>query len=81
MNARKKGGDAGRSGLAMSKLFEALGHVYNPFSIDFHKDHGVEGYKQDESVRNLRALNLHVEMAKAEASFMTCNLIARIQKS
>ena len=81
MNARKKGEDSGRSGLTKNKLFEALGHVHNPFSINSHKDHDVEDYKQDENIGNLRAVNLQVEMTKAEASLMAYNMVARLQKS
>jgi len=81
MNARKKGGDSGRSGLARSKLFGALGHVHNLFSVNLHKDHDVEGYTQDDCARNFRATNLQVEMLRAEANLMAYNLIARIQKS
>jgi hypothetical protein len=81
MNATKKVGDAGRSGLTRSKLFGALGHVHNPFSMSSHKDHDVEGYTQDDSARSFRATNLQAEISRAEANLMLYNLIARIQKS
>ena len=81
MNARKKGEDSSRSGLTRNKLFGALGHVHNPFSMNSHEDHDVEGCKQDANIGNLRAMNLQVEMTKAEAVLIAQNLIARFQKS
>ena len=81
MNARKKGKDSGRSGLTRNKLFGALGHIHNPFSMNSHKHHGVEAYRQDENTGNLRAINFEVEMTKIEASVMAQNLIAHFQKS
>ena len=81
MNVRKKGEDAGRSGLTRSKLIGALEHVHNPFSMNLRKGHDVEGYTQDESIRNIGATNLQVEMSRAQANLMAYNLISRIQKS
>ena len=81
MNVRKKGEDSSRSGLTRNKLFGALGHVHNPFSINSHKDHDVEDYKQDEIIGNLRAMNLQVELTKAEAILTAQNLVAHSQKS
>jgi len=81
MNARKKGEDSGRPGLTWSKLFGALGHIHNPFSMNSDKGHDVEDYKQGENIESLRAMNLKVEMTKAEANLMAYNLVARLQKS
>ena len=81
MNAGKKGEGSGRSGLARNKLFGALGHVHNPFSIDSRRGHDAGDYRQDENLGNLRAMNLQLEMTKAEAILTAQNLVARIQKS
>ena len=81
MTVRKEGKDSGRSGFTGNKLFGALGHVHNPFSANSQKDHDVDDYRQDENIGNLRAMNLQVEMIKAEAGLVAYNLVARIQKS
>lgn len=80
MNARKKGEDAGRSGLARSKLFRALGHAHNPFSVDLRKDHD-EGYMRNDGEKDFGAINIQAEMAEAEANLLVYNLISRSQKS
>ena len=81
MNARKISKDSGRSGLTRNRLFGALGHVHNPFSMNLRRDHDAEDYRQDESIGNLRAMNLQVEMTKAEAILTAQRLIAQLQKS
>jgi hypothetical protein len=81
MNARKRSKDSGRSGLTRNKLFGALGHVHNPFSMNSHKDHDAEDYKQDENIGNLRAMSFEVQLTKLEASMMAQRLIAQFQKS
>ncbi len=81
MNVGKKGEGSGRSGFAWSKLFGALGHVHNPFSVNTHRDHDVDGYRQDERIGNLRAMSLQLEMTRAEAILTAQNFVSRIQKS
>ncbi len=81
MNAGKKGEGSGRSGLARNRLFGALGHVHNPFSINSHRNHDSDDYRQDKSLGNLRTMSIEVEMTRAEAFLTAQNLIARIQKS
>ena len=81
MNVRKKGKDSGTSGFTWNKLFGALLHAHNPFSMNSHKDCDVEDYKQDENIGNLKAVNLQAEMTKAKADLMAYNLVAHLQKS
>jgi len=81
MNAGKKVKDSGRSGFARNKLLGALGHVHNPFSTNSRKGHDVDDHRQDENAGDLRAMNLQVEITRAEASLVAYNLAARIQKS
>jgi hypothetical protein len=81
MNARKKGEGSGKSSLTGNKLFGALGHVHNPFSINSNGDHGSDDYRLDKSLGNLRTMSLEVEMMRAEAFLTAQNLVARIQKS
>lgn len=81
MNAGKKREGSGKSGLSRNKLFGAIEHVHNPFSVNSRRDRDAEDYRQDERVGNLRIMSLQVEMTKAEAFLMAQNLIARIQKS
>jgi len=81
MNARKKGEGSGKSILTKNKLFGALGHVHNPFSIKPRRNHDSDDYRQDESIGNPKTLSLEVEITKAEAFLTAQNLVARIQKS
>ena len=81
MNAGRKGEGSGRSGLSRNRLFGAFGHVHNPFSIKPRRNHDSDGYRQDESIGNLKTLSLEVEITKAEAFLTAQNLVARIQKS
>jgi len=81
MNVRKRSKDSARSGLTGNRLFGALGHIHNPFSIDSDKSHGFDTYQCDENIRKSEAKDIEVELAKAKVSIMTQNLIARFQKS
>jgi len=81
MKAGKKGEGSGRSGLHKNKLFGAFGHVHNPFSLNSHRSHNADDYRQDESTGNSRTMNLQVEMTRAEAFLTAQNLVSRIQKS
>ncbi|HKZ94032.1 MAG TPA: hypothetical protein VJ249_05570 [Candidatus Bathyarchaeia archaeon] len=81
MKVRKRGKDSGGSGSAKNKLFGAIGHVHNPFSANSRRAHGVEAYRKDENVGELRAVDFEAEMKKIEASAIAQNLVARFQKS
>jgi len=87
MNSRKRGKDSGRSGLTRNRLFGAFGHVHNPFSMNSHKDHGVEACKQDETIENLayalenlRTTSVEAELTKFQANVIAQNLVSRFQK-
>ena len=81
MNVGKKGEGSGRSDPARNKLFGALGHVHNPFSTNSQRDHDADDYRQIENLGNLRAMNLQLELTKAEAILTAQNFVARLQKS
>jgi len=81
MNAGRKGEGSGRSVLSRNRLFGAFGHVHNPFSANSRRGHDVEDHGQDESIGDLRAISLQLEMTRAEAILTAQNLIARLQKS
>jgi len=81
MNGGRKGEGSGRSGLTRNKLFGALGHVHNPFSMNSPRGHNVDDHRQDENIGRLRIMSLQVEITKAEAFLTAQNLVARIQKS
>jgi hypothetical protein len=81
MNVGRKGEGSGRSGLTRNKLFGALGHVHNPFSVNSNRGHDVDDHGQEECIGALKLMSLQVEMTKAEAFLTAQNLVARIQKS
>jgi len=81
MNAGRKREGSGSSGPSRNKLFGAFGHIHNPFSINSHRGHDADNYRQNESIGNLRAMSLQIEMTKAEAILTAQNLVSRIQKS
>jgi hypothetical protein len=81
MNAQEKGKNSGKSDLAKSKLFGALGHVHNPFSLHSRGSHGVEKDKHSQRARGeLMAMSFEAEMTRIEAGIMAERLIARFQK-
>ena len=81
MNTGKKGENSGGSGLTRSRLFGAFGQIYNLFSTNSRRTHGVEAYRKDKNAGKLGIMDFEAEMAKIEAGIMAQNLIARIQKS
>jgi hypothetical protein len=81
MSGGKKGRGSGRSDPARNKLFGALGHVHNPFSMSSRRNHDSDDCRQDESIGNLRAMSIQVEMTRAEAILTAQNFVSRIQKS
>ncbi len=82
MNEQKRQKDSGKSGLAKSRLFGAIGHVHNPFSLNSKDSQEAEAEKQYRSAqRELKIINLEAEMLKAEAGVMAARLIAHFQKS
>ena len=81
MNERKRRDDSGKSDLSKSKLFGAIGHVHNPFSLHSKGSRGVEKDICGQRAQGeLMAVNFEAEMSRIEAGIMAERLIARFQK-
>ncbi len=82
MSEQEKRRDSRKSDLAKSRLFGAIGHVHNPFSLHSKDSRRTEAKKYNQSVQGeFKTINLEAEMSKAEAGVMAARLIAHFQKS